>query len=423
MPVFYCQHCGQPIDADVSLAGMEVGCPGCRGVVQVPGAAPASAPSQEYQPYQPPAIPQGQSFHQGQQSSLTDKGRLWFPIIGTGVTFFFCLMKKFIEPVSSLDVALGNTGLPAVLGGAIGYTLAVCIFAVVTALVIAGIAAACKKSFTSVLARSYGIGAVLFALLMMAGAMLLQRLGSASRPVVQSSQSNERAREELNKLEDDMKKMQAGAIPPTADAPPSATPTPAPDDASDMEKLVLISRQYFEEMAALQKEYTEELDKTGFTRLLDTARVQADTDFSETETILARVRVLVRKQGDKMRAALSSLPEKIRASTISLAEKESGAVGAEKGIPPALATFNETWKLEESVVDQMANIMELLRKRRGHWQVSNGKFLFNDDNDLKTFNTAMAEIQLAATRQTEIQQQNQQKSGKVFDDMRTAIPK
>jgi hypothetical protein len=417
MPVFYCAHCSQPIDADETLAGTEVGCPGCYAVIQVPGTAPA----QEYQPYQPPVFAQAPgrpSASSGPHSSAPDKWRIWAPVLGTGVTSILCLLKKLGEPTSSLDVALGNTGLPSLLGGAIGYTLAIVIFALVLALVIAAIAAACKKSFLTVLTRSYGIVAVLFSLLMMVS-MQNPRTGRAPLPLAQSSQSNQRTQEELNKLQEDM---QRGLIPGNG-ATPSKTTTPPADDASDVEKMVLVTRQYFEELAALQKSYTEELDKIGFTRLMNTQRVMADTDFSESEDILARARVLVKKQGDKMRESLASLPAKIRASNMSPAEKENGALNAEKGTPEAIVIFNETWGLEESVVDQLAAIMDLLRKRRGHWQVSNDLFLFNDPSDLAVFNAAMGKITAAAARQTEIQQQGKQKTGKVFDDLRTALPK
>ena len=34
---FNCEHCAQPIEADDDFAGMEVSCPGCEGVIRIPG--------------------------------------------------------------------------------------------------------------------------------------------------------------------------------------------------------------------------------------------------------------------------------------------------------------------------------------------------------------------------------------------------
>lgn len=425
MPVFHCAHCGQPIDADETLAGVNVGCPACLHVVQVP----APAPSQNYQPYQPPVFvqppnrrsPHAEPYSAEPYSAEPDKWRIKAPALGTAAAFVLCLLKKLSEPTSSLDVALGNTGFVSSFAGGIGYTLAAGIFALVIALVIAGIAAACQKSFLTVLTRSYGIGAVLASLLMIAGPMLQPRNVHSASPSP-PSRTSANTREELNKLQADMERMREGVMP-ANDASPAKPQTSPADATDDAGKLVLITRQYFEEIAALQKGYADELARIGFMRLLDRNRVMADTGFTESYDMLARARVLLRKQGVKMRESLASLPAKIRASNISPAAREDYALSAEQGTPRAMTTFDEGWSLEESIINEMENVIDLLSKRRGRWQVSNNQFLFYDGSDLAVFNAAMDKISAASAQQNEIRQQGQQKTGKMFDDLRSALPK
>jgi len=422
MPLFCCGHCGQSIDADDALAGTSVGCPGCHNVIQVP-ACVRREPQQPYQPYQPPAFSQTpDSSYASQSSPASDPWLLRAPLLGTGAAFVLCFLKKLVEPVSSLDAAMGNVGPVMTFAGAIGYTLAAGIFALVAALVIAGIAAACRKRFSSVLARGYGIAVVAFALLMMAASFSQPRGFSGPSPSAStpppSSQVTENTREELNKLQADIEKMQQGEAP----GKDTATATQPPEPADDLGKLLLISRQYFEEVAALQKGYTDEIAKIGFLRVLDGERILKDTDSSEAYDLLARARVLTKKYGAKMREALGTLPAKIRASNISAAAREGHARSAEKGVAEALKTFDENWALEVSVADEIQTIIDLLGRRRGQWHLSNGLFVFDDAGDLASFNASMAKINAVAARQNEIKAQGQQNTGKMFDDLRTALP-
>ncbi len=415
MPIFYCTHCGQPIDADETLTGLEVGCPGCYAVIRVP----ASAPSPIYQPYQPPLFAQAlarSASHDGEDSSAPAEWRV-SPVLGTMAAFLLCLLKKIGEPPTSLDVALGNTGLVSIIAGAIGYALAAGIVAVVIALIIAGIAAAFKKSFRTMLTRSYGIGVMLVSLLMLAGPALTPR--NARTP---SSQTNKNTHEELDKLQEDIHKMQSGVIP-ANDTSSSKTPTPVVGDASEMDITLRISRQYFEEVGALQKSYTAELNNIGFPRVLDAGRLVADTDFSESYAMLDRTRVLVNEHGSKMREALASLPARIRASNLNPRSRESYAQSAEKGTREALISFDENWALEASCIEQIKTIIDLLKDRRGHWQVSNNQFLFSEGSDLAAFNAALGKINEAVARQNEIKQKGVQNTEKVFSGLRSVLPK
>ncbi|WP_294397152.1 hypothetical protein [Prosthecobacter sp.] len=419
MPLFCCGHCAQSIDADDALAGTEVGCPGCHAVIQVP----ACARHEPYQPYQPPAFSQTQATSHAGHS---DPWLLRAPLLGTGAAFVLCFVKKLVEPVSSLDAAMGNVGPVMTFAGAIGYTLAAGIFALVAALVIAGIAAARRKPFSSTLARSYGFAVVAFALLMMAGALLQPRsfagAPSSAPTSPSSSQVTENTRQELNKLQADIEKMQQGEAP-GIDAAPAKPPTTPAEPPDDLGKFLLISRQYFEEVAALQKAYTDDIAKIGFLRVLDGERILKDTDSSEAYDLLARARVLLKKYGARMREAVASLPAKVRASNISAAAREGHARSAEKGVAEALKTFDENWALEASAVDEIQTIIDLLGRRRGKWRMSKGLFIFDDEGDLAAFNASMAKITAVVARQNEIKEQGQRNTGKMFDDLRTALPK
>ncbi|WP_395742074.1 hypothetical protein [Prosthecobacter sp.] len=420
MPLFCCGHCGQSIDADDALAGTEVGCPGCQAVIMVP----ACARYESYQPYQPPASNQTQpGLHASHSFSEPDPWRRRAPLLGSGVAFVLCFLKKLVEPVSSLDAALGNTGLASTFAGALGYTIAAGLFALLAALVLGGIAAARRKPFSSALARGYGVAVVLAALLMMAGSLSRPRRFAAPSPSAPSSpQVSQNTRDELNKLQADIEKMQQGALPGN-DASTTTPATPPAEPTDDLGKFLLITRQYFAEVAALQKDYTDEVTKIGFMRVLDGERILKDTDSSESYDLIARARVLVKKYGAKMREAVASLPAKVRASNISAAVREGHAREAEAGVEQAMKTFDETWTLEAGVIDHAQAIIDLLSRRRGHWHMSKGRFMFDDDADLVAFNESMAKITAAVARQNEIKEKGQRDAGKMFDDVRAVLPK
>lgn len=415
MPIFHCTHCAHPIEAAETLAGANIKCPSCLATTQVPATV-------MYQPYQPPAsahVPSQSLSYGGQHSSPGDKWRIKAPLLGTLAAFILCLLKKLSEPASSLDVAMGNTDLASRLGGAVGYSLAAGIFALLIALVIAGFAAAFKKSFLTVLTRSYAISAVLASLLMLAGSAMQPRHVSAA---ASSSDEGKHARDELNKLQEDIQKIQAGETP-ADNGSPSQTAAPLADDASEIDKMMQITRQYLADITAQQKSYVAELEKRGFMKLLDPNRVMADTDLVESYSILDHARVLVKEQGRKMRELLSSLPARVRASNLSPKSREYNARQAEEGTPEALAMFNETWALEEEIVNQIAAVIDLLKTSHGHWQVSNGQFLFDEVADRKTFNLATFKINQAVARQNEIKQRGTKNTEKVFDDLRSDLPK
>jgi hypothetical protein len=64
MPLFYCIHCGQYIDADEEISGMEGNCPRCEGVITVPGMR-RQLPQVVIQKLEPPAMGSGASPEPG----------------------------------------------------------------------------------------------------------------------------------------------------------------------------------------------------------------------------------------------------------------------------------------------------------------------------------------------------------------------
>lgn len=423
MPVFYCTHCAAPLEAAATQAGANIECPACRGTVVVPESvmyeeheAPKPA---AYQPYQPPAAA-GRALRPMENGLPIDTWRKKGPILGTAAAFVLCLLKKISEPVSSLDEAMGNTGLPRALGGAIGYLLAAGIFALLAGAVIGGIAAARKKSFATVLSRSYALAVVLFSLLMMMGA---RRSTPASTGAVSSNQ-NAGTREALDKLEEQIQQFNAGQTPtpasntPPASTPPTATTTPPSqetgtyDEDAEKVKAVEVTQRYIQELAAANQSYQTELVKTGYLKLLSTPRLKKDTDLSESYTILYHARRLVKEQGEKMREMLASLPERFRASSVHPKIREECARNAEKGVEEAIVQFNESWALEEGILDQASALIGLLKERSGRWVDVNGEIFFREYPDQQALEAIRKKMGELAAQQNEIRRKGAKASSK-----------
>lgn len=418
MPLFACPACTQQIDGEEAWAGLQVACPTCGAAIVVPHVSPYQAPAAARDPFAtgmprsgPASIP------------AEEKKNLWkLPLTCLFVAAGVGVVQYAIKPPNPLDALLGNDGPVAVVAHALGYALGAGVVGLVIALIAAGIAKACQRPFATTLSSAFSISVVVLVLLTVVGT-LLGPVNSRSRSPASAQAEVRQARETMDGMKADLEKMQAGMTGP--DGLPRQAQVTFDDSgkggSAELDKMRRLMQAFYQDLAAFQNEYLQELDRARINVLLDPQRVAGDTDFSESYAILAKVRRTVKEFRKRNEDMLTDFPLKLKAASFSPSITANAVKEYEVGMAESLPVMKENWDIEEKSVDLMSSLIEHFDARRGHWVVEGGKFLFEETADLERFNSLLAEINVGVQRQAEIKERAQKKTSKALDDMKSMI--
>lgn len=419
MPLFYCSHCGQHIDADDSLAGASVACPSCSGTIIVPdGTAAVPAPTTSKNP--------ADTTHSQKTESRLVSVLGSRPTKASGIAFLVGFADVLTRPKSPLEqLGIHHRGIVSSLAESLGFLIGASLIALVISLLIAGVMSAFKRPFAASLARVYAVTVVVCALLSVYGSYIgrtslaVQQGGTApSRDEVKSAQ------EVISGLESDIKSLAAESVGP--DGLPRTTAlrfdskTPA---SNDMERMRELTQEFLNDMISLQNEYLAALDLAGIDKLLVPQRVADDIGFRDSYAILAKARRTVQDFRGRVDELLLDYPKKFERSAMSPDAKKSMRSGFQQGLEKSTPLIKETWDIEVASVDRMGDLIELLESRRKFWTPLNGQFTFQLDGDLQRFNAILEQINDGVKRQTEIRQKSLQGATRTISDLKLKAPK
>lgn len=167
--------------------------------------------------------------------------------------------------------------------------------------------------------------------------------------------------------------------------------------------------RYLKEVAdnaeSQRKDYLQELEAVGWTRLLDANRVAGDSSFAQSRAILTGGAQIVQRRRMKTDVRIEQMREMLDQLKINNALKRGVKDGFEQSMPETMSFVRQIWDLEESTVGEFEHIIDLLSSRRHKWRVQNGRFVFSDAADLRRFNSYVTNIQDYAAQEKTLDKQ------------------
>lgn len=250
---------------------------------------------------------------------------------------------------------------------------------------------------------------------------MLARLGETIQSILPDSKDKGPSKAEVEEaskgLVEDTQKFIASAINPDGSLKQNDLKfQPNANPQNQAEQLRAFTQTFFNDVSSQQKNYMDELDKAGISRLLDAKRISADPNFDESYTMLHRLGQVAKKHREKSEALIENFPDRVNGLNLDKATKEQIKKAFNTSLTTVRPQFKETWDLEEEILMQFRKIINHLQASRSRWQEQGGQFLFAEDADLARFNQYLEAVNKTVARQDAIRAAN---INKVQDKLKT----
>lgn len=166
------------------------------------------------------------------------------------------------------------------------------------------------------------------------------------------------------------------------------------------------------EVERLTRAYEADLDKAGLYKLLNAQRLQGDPDLAKGKAIVARSRELAASYKAKSLDLVKQGDARIQALDTDEETRARLAASWERHEAEARAEVEEAWRLENAVIDRMADVADLLARAKGKWRVSGESLSFDRSEDTADYNRRVASMRAAMQTQETFQSQAQKKAFK-----------
>ena len=410
MPKFECHYCTQHIDADDSMSGQGVDCPTCRTPLTVP--PPAVTNVQESPKLARPRVSDDALGKMRNYAGAAALGALG--ISAVCVTIPYASAGSRGMALFTSDVLIGQS-----LGRGLVY---VAVGAAVSA-VVAGVAYALKKPFALNFFRAFTWAVLATSLL---GLFASIREGAAIAQRVRELDRKQTAdRKVLSTAMLEIEAAAAEAFPPIPVGTPSPSPTKTKSDsidaAAEIQAIGTIIKEFSQDMVRARKDYEQAADEAGIEQLLDSTRIAADKNFTETLAILMKLRSIADDNRRRVERLMSSFPERLDKFNFSPSTREDLLAGFGKQFQKSAPQMRENLDLEDKVVELFEKLIDHLIATKERWSPVGGTFTFENEDDLEAFNGLVQGIQDCAARQEEIQKEAEGETAKQMEAMRKLL--
>lgn len=150
---------------------------------------------------------------------------------------------------------------------------------------------------------------------------------------------------------------------------------------------------------AQYRAYVTELDEARLSELFIPNRLARDRGLIESRLILEQAQHVVQKYSQQNQRLLADVPAILRSLDLSEQQKNQMVEGAIKARPRQKASLARNWELERQMLDQYAQMINLLDDNRRSWRVARNEIVFDRDSLLDRFRAhQLAVRQLTAER-------------------------
>lgn len=165
------------------------------------------------------------------------------------------------------------------------------------------------------------------------------------------------------------------------------------------------TKELLSKIALLRNSYLAELASVGWNNLLSMERLEQDPNLEKTKAIVQNGKKVVEKYKSKIFSLLDNAPKDIDKLNMSEEKKLQFASGFRKGLAASNAKVKAVWDLETKVTVEFENLIGILDSKKGSWFIKDKQIVFENDNDLNTFNSCIRKIQELVAKQEAIQKQ------------------
>lgn len=410
MPKFECHYCTQHIDADDSLRGQGVDCPTCGTPLTVP--PPAATNVQESPKLARPHVPDDALGKMRNYAGAAALGALGISAV--------CVTIPYAS-AGARGMALFTSD--ALIGQSLGRGLVYVAVGAAVSAVVAGVAYALKKPFALNFFRAF-IWAVLATSLLGLFASIREGAAIAQR-VRELDQKQSASKKVLSAAMLEIEAAAVEAFPPT----PAGTPSPSPtktkshsvDAAAEVQAMGSLIKEFSQDMVRARNDYEQATDEVGIERLLDSTRIVADKNFTDTLAILMKLRSAADANRRRVEDLMSSFPERLDKFNFSPSTRDDLLTGFRKQFQKNAPQMRENLDLEDKVVELFEKIIDHLIATKERWSSVGGTFTFEAEQDLEAFSNFVEEIQDCAARQEEIQKEAEGETAKQIEAMRKLL--
>lgn len=390
----FCTYCGQSVEVpDDTAAGASVACPACGRQVSV----------NQTDQLTPVADESGQATT-GKKRFVTVAGIA--TVIAAGVIALSMLMRYlFFTDWSKSDMVAAF-----IIASFFGGWIACILWAAILALPIAGLEVLIRKiSFRKAMSHSYTPLVLIFGIGYAFSQFAIDLTRTATDSLDEPSQQISEQEHKLpQSLEDSYKIELAEAIKQRFGA--GAALLTAAREAEDSPLKQQIVRIVIGKWQICRARFYKALERRGnlHQTLLDADRVASDVGWYESEEALSTLVDILkeyRSSGDK---EMATIMEAIDECGFAERKKEEVARRLETDLRPYVTLINEYWNIEQANLALLSESVDHLKATREFWEPNDGTFMFQRDEELRTFQRIMLRISAGEARHLEIAHQLQQ---------------
>ena len=172
-----------------------------------------------------------------------------------------------------------------------------------------------------------------------------------------------------------------------------------------------------DQFIAITQTYKTELNAIDLSSILNGEKLNKNTYYKESKEKIAKAKAALDNYRKSSTDFIRSTRLEINALSISESDKQKALVGFDRALADTMPQLDNMWSLEKQSLDELENIVLLLANSKG-WQADGKQILFEDETDLKKFNSILKNLQQIAQQQEQIKRTYRANSKQEFKDMR-----
>jgi len=176
-------------------------------------------------------------------------------------------------------------------------------------------------------------------------------------------------------------------------------------------RAIAIMSQYGYDLTNSSFQYRKEQTEAGFMTIMDPERISKDTDFRQSHELLEKMRGLMAKWRARQEQLRQELPKRLDDAGVTRELRVLALKGFEKALSESKSDFTELWNSEAEAIQCYGEAIGILESARSRWTAVEGRFVFENDQDLRRFNKVATRLMECSTRQREIQQRRAARIG------------
>lgn len=171
---------------------------------------------------------------------------------------------------------------------------------------------------------------------------------------------------------------------------------------------MVVMQQFVADMAnqsaALTNDYVLDLQSIGLWELLEEERLRSDPTFKKSWYIIAQARSLIDIYETRGLETVMAAKDRIKSLDLSDADKKAVEDGFIRGVEGSADFREKMWGLERLTLDEFEKVIDLLAEDPQSWEIDEGQFLFESDQQIDRFNEHMTNIDKFVAEQTKLQE-------------------